>query len=83
VWVEKKLGKGTISYADGHFYLRGESGPGTLVLIDASPKGWNETGRFDQPDRSGKQSWPHLVISNGKLYIRDQDMLLCYDIKKK
>ncbi len=83
VWTEKKLGKGTISYADGHFYCRAEGGPGTIVLIEASPTGWKETGRFDQPDRSKKNSWPHMVISNGKLYIRDQEVLLCYDIHKK
>lgn len=83
-WSERqKLGKGTLSYADGHFYLRAESGPGTIVLIEATPTGFVEKGRFDQPDRSGKNSWPHLVISNGGLFVRDQDVLLCYDIRKK
>ena len=82
-WKEKKLGKGSISYADGHFYLRSESDPGTMVLIEATPTGWKETGRFDQPDRSGKKSWPHLVIGGGKLFVRDQGVLLCYDIAKK
>lgn len=82
-WTDKSLGKGTISYADGHFYCRAEGGPGTIVLIEATPTGWKETGRFDQPDRSKKNSWPHMVISNGKLYVRDQEVLLCYDIRKK
>jgi hypothetical protein len=40
-------------------------------------------GQFEQPDRSGKSAWPHPVIANGKLYIRDQDVLLCYDVKEK
>ncbi len=83
VWCEKKLGKGTLSFADGHFYLRDENGPGALVLIEATPAGWKESGRFNQPDRSQKKSWPHLVISNGKLFVRDQGTLLCYDIKQK
>jgi outer membrane protein assembly factor BamB len=83
VWSEDKLGKGTLSYADGHFYLRAEKGPGTIVLIEATPSGWKEKGRFDQPDRSKKQSWPHMVISHGKLFVRDQEVLLCYDIRKK
>jgi len=82
VWESKKLGKGTLLCADGHLYLRSESGPGTLVLIEATPTGWQETGRFDQPDRSNKSSWAHLVISGGKLFVRDQDVLLCYNIKK-
>lgn len=80
MWKEKKLGKGTITCADGHFYLRSEGGQGTIVLIEATPTGWKECGRFDQPGRSGKNSWPHMVISGGKLFVRDQGLLLCYDI---
>jgi outer membrane protein assembly factor BamB len=88
VWNEKsKLPKGSIAYADNHFYLRSESDPkrpdpGTIVLIEATSKGFVEKGRFDQPERSDKNAWPHPVISGGKLYIRDQDLLFCYDIKK-
>ena len=83
VWRERgELGKGTISYADGRFYLRDES-KGTLVLIEASPAGWKEHGRFEQPDRSRAQAWPHIVIANGKMYVRDQATLLCYDVKGK
>jgi outer membrane protein assembly factor BamB len=84
IWRDRrKLGKGSIAYADGRFYLRGESGKGTLVLIEATPKGFVEHGRFDQPDRSDKNSWPHPVIANGRLYVRDQDVLLCYDVTRK
>jgi outer membrane protein assembly factor BamB len=82
-WAEKKLGKGSILAADGMLYLRQEDKQGTIVLIEASPDGWKEHGRFDQPDRSGKNSWPHLVIAHGNLYVRDQDVLLCYDVKGK
>jgi hypothetical protein len=38
---------------------------------------------FKLPEQSGKPSWPHPVIANGKLYIRDQDNLICFDIKAK
>jgi outer membrane protein assembly factor BamB len=84
VWQEKsKLGKGAIAYADGRFYLREEGGPGTVALIAASPAGYQEHGRFDPPDRSDRNSWPHPVVAAGKLYLRDQDVLLCYDVKGK
>jgi outer membrane protein assembly factor BamB len=83
-WQDKeKLGKGCLTYADGHLYLRGEDGPGTVVLIEASPAGYKEHGRFNPPFRSDKNSWTHPVISGGKLYIRDQDVLLSYDVKEK
>lgn len=84
VWQEKsKLGKGAIAYADGRLYCRFESEEGTLVLLEATPDGYREHGRFDQPERSKKNSWPHPMISGGRLYIRDQDVLLCYDVKAK
>ena len=83
VWKNGGVGKGSILCADGHLYLRSEGSKGTLALVAATPDGYKETGRFDQPDRSGKQSWPHPVIANGKLFLRDQDILLCYDVMKK
>jgi outer membrane protein assembly factor BamB len=83
-WQEKqKFEKGSIAYADGRFYLRLEEKAGTIALIEASPEGYKEHGRFDQPERSDKHSWPHPVIANGRLYIRDQDLLLCYDVTGK
>jgi hypothetical protein len=42
-----------------------------------------ETGRFDQPDRSKQAAWPHPVVANGRLYLRDWDALFCYDVKAK
>jgi outer membrane protein assembly factor BamB len=82
VWAERgKLGKGALTYADGNLILRAEAGSGTVVLIAATPEGFVEKGRFDQPERSRKNSWPHPVVCNGRLYLRDQDVLLCYDLK--
>ena len=81
VWQEKKLGKGAIAYADNRFYLRAEDGKGTVALIEATPAGYRETGRFNPPERSQKNAWAHPVIAGGKLYLRDQDWLLCYDLK--
>jgi hypothetical protein len=83
VWEEKqKLGKGSIAYADGHLYLRSES-KGTVVLIEATPQAFTEKGRFEQPDRSQEKSWGHPIVIGGRLYLRDQDVLLCYDVKRK
>jgi outer membrane protein assembly factor BamB len=84
VWQEKsKLGKGSLAYADGMLYLRAEDGKGTIALIEATPSGYREKGRFDPPARSDKNSWPHPVVIGGHLYIRDQDALLCYDVQSE
>jgi outer membrane protein assembly factor BamB len=81
MWQSTKAGKGAIAYADGRLYYRNQDGP--MLLVEADPKKYVERGRFDQPNRSGANAWAHPVIANGKLYLRDQDVLLCYDIKKK
>ncbi|MBI2949287.1 MAG: PQQ-like beta-propeller repeat protein [Verrucomicrobia bacterium] len=83
VWSEQGPGKGSIACADGLLYLRSESGKGTVALVQATPSGYKEISRFDQPNRSNQSSWPHPVIANGKLYLRDQDVLLCYEVTAK
>ncbi len=79
--TEHRVPKGSVALADGRLYYRAEEG--TLLLIEPNAKQYLERGRFEQPDRSKQPAWAHPVIANGKLYIRDQDVLLCYDVKAK
>ncbi len=84
IWTEKKLGKGAIHCADGMLYLLEEK-TGTVVLIEASPKGWNEKGRFTLNPQTTQRSpkgmiWTHPVVSGGKLYLRDQQLLFSFDV---
>lgn len=78
---EKGVGKGSaaVLYADGMLYFRYQDG--LMVLIEATPQSFKQVSSFMLPDRSGKNSWPHPVIANGRMYIRDQDVLLCFDVK--
>ncbi|HEX5272862.1 MAG TPA: PQQ-binding-like beta-propeller repeat protein [Gemmataceae bacterium] len=75
------VSKGSVALADGRVYYRQEDG--TMILFEPSPKEYLERGRFQQPDRSRAPAWSHPVIANGKLYLRDQDVLFCYDVKAK
>ena len=77
---ERSAGKGSTLYAGGHFILRSEKGP--VALIKATPRGMTEISKFEQPYRSQYKAWPHPVVANGNLYLRDQDILLCYKIRK-
>jgi len=86
LWNEKdsdkrRVTKGSVAFADGRIYYRTEEGP--VVLIEPSRKEYVEQGRFTQPERTDKPAWAHPVVANGKLYIRDQDTLFCYDVKAK
>jgi outer membrane protein assembly factor BamB len=78
-WKDKSVDTASLCYADGHLYVRDPNG--TVALVEANPAGYKERGRFEQPDRSGEPTWPHPVVSNGRLYLRDGSVLLCYDVK--
>jgi hypothetical protein len=81
LWSDRRATKGSVALADGRLYYRTEEG--AMLLIEPSAKEYLERGRFEQPDRSESPAWSHPVIANGKLYLRDQDFLLCYDISAK
>jgi len=80
-WSERCVGKGSVAAADGLLYVRGENGK--VALVEANPAGYKEKGLFTQPDRGREKAWPHPVIADGKLYLRDWDGLFCYDISAK
>jgi outer membrane protein assembly factor BamB len=82
VWQNPCVGKGSVGYADGHLYVRGEK-KGPVVLVEATPSAYREKGRLEQPQPSGDMVWPHPVVIGGRLYLRDQDHLFCYDVKAK
>jgi len=80
-WTEKgSVGKGALTYADGYLYLRSEDNK-KVALIEATPDKYEETGLFTQPDSGKPKTWPHPVVVGKKLYLRDQDILLCYDVE--
>ncbi|MGE4179159.1 MAG: PQQ-binding-like beta-propeller repeat protein [Limisphaerales bacterium] len=85
VWASKKLGKGAIHYADGMFYCLAEDS-GEVALVEASTKDWVERGRFKLEPQTQQRNpqgriWTHPVVINGRLYLRDQELLFCYDVK--
>ena len=79
-WNGARGSKGSLTYVDGVFIIRSERGDGTIAMVEATPEGYKELGRFEQPDRSNANSWTYPVIVDKKLYIRDQNVLLVYDL---
>ena len=83
-WDERALGAASLCYADGRLYLHGENGD--VALVEASPEGYREKGRFtpaDQPKRAQpmEKAWAFPVVAEGKLLIRDQNSVWCYAVK--
>jgi len=78
-WKDRSVGKGSLIYADGHLYVFSENS--VVGLVEATRVGYREKGRFELP-HSDEHSWSHPVIADGKLYLRDQDTLYSFDIRR-
>jgi outer membrane protein assembly factor BamB len=78
-WRDRAVGKGSVIYADRHLYCRGETG--IIGLVEATPDGYKEKSRFEIA-KGDFPTWSTLVIANGKLYLREQDSLYCFNIKR-
>lgn len=72
-------GSAAVVYADGNLYIRYESN--LMALVQASPMGYRLVSQFNIP--AGGNGWPHPVVVHGKLLLRGQDQVLCYDVKAK
>jgi outer membrane protein assembly factor BamB len=85
-WAEPRAPRGgdgsaATAAADGMLYFRYQNG--LMALIKANPEKFELVSSFSLPERSRYPSWPHPTIANGRLYIRDQDKLLCFDIRER
>jgi len=86
-WQAESIGWASIAAADGLLYLHGINGD--LALVEATPEGYREKGRFtppNQPKHKQVGTYPegafaYPVIANGRLYIRDLGTLWAFDIR--
>ncbi len=78
VWKERGFKKGSPLIADGHLIILGESGQ--LALAEATPQGYREKASYRV---SRNKCWTVPALANGKLYIRDEEQVLCLDLKKR
>jgi outer membrane protein assembly factor BamB len=82
VWQKVRgagAGSAAVIAAEGHIYFRYQDG--TIALVEANPASYNQKGSFQIPNPH-TLSWPHPVIAAGRLYLREQDALHVYNIKR-
>lgn len=79
MWADRAPGKSAVVFADGLLIARSEEGK--VSLVEATPGQFTMLCSFEQPHRSGKPAWPHPVVAGGKLYLRDQNVLMCYELR--
>lgn len=80
LWQEQAPARGSAAYlyADGRFIVRYDSGP--VTLVEATPAGHRIVSQF-KPEKPSGPAWSHPVINDGRLYLRHNDLLMCYDVK--
>jgi outer membrane protein assembly factor BamB len=79
-WRDRSVGKGSLVYADGRLYCFSERG--VVGLVEATPTGYVERGRF-RIQAGDIETWTHPVVAGGRLYLRDQDTIYAYDVRQK
>jgi len=80
LWRNRSVGKGSVAYADKHLYVLGEDA--ILALVEARADEYREVSRFPLK-QSRYPTWAPPVISDGRLYVRNQDSLFAFDIRGK
>lgn len=82
-WKARGSGQGSaaVAAADGCLYIHFANG--TMSLVKASPEKYEELGSFTVPGSGERPSWAHPVIADGRLYLREQDRIVCYDVREK
>jgi outer membrane protein assembly factor BamB len=77
VWQKTRFGKGNMIAADGKLFIATMNGE--LVAVKLSPKAFDEIGRV-KVIGSTRQA---PALSNGKLYLRDDEEIVCVDVRAK
>ena len=78
-WKER-VGAGQVCWGDGMLYVVSDSG-GRISLVDPAAQDARTKGKFSIAG-SGR-SWSHPVVIDGRLYLRYDTNLYCYNIKAK
>ncbi len=81
VWKKRGSGKGSaaVAAADGYLYIVFQNSK--VVLAAASPDGYEEVGTIElETDDDTRPMWAHPVITGGKLYLRQDDKIFCYQV---
>ncbi len=77
-WEDRCVGKGSLIFADGMLYVFSERHE--IALVEANPNEYREHGRF-KIESHGRPSWAHPIVAGGKLYLRDQESIVAYQLK--
>jgi outer membrane protein assembly factor BamB len=86
LWAERKVPAGSVTYAGGRFYAVSDK-DGAVALLEATPAACTVTGKLTLPRKSALRKpmggfWTPPVVANGRLFLRDQELVFCYDVSE-
>jgi outer membrane protein assembly factor BamB len=77
-WKGGRYGYGQVILASGHLVVITDTGE--LALVKATPDQYKELAKF--PAIEGK-TWNYPAIANGRLLVRNQTQMACFDLSGK
>lgn len=80
-YTEPGVGKGSLTCADGMFYILNEEG--VVGLVEATPEAHTVVSQFKIPTGGEGPTWAHPVVCGGRLYVRHGDMLHVFGVKAR
>ena len=81
MWQDACVGKGgSVVFADGMLYCYSETG--VVGLVRPSSRQCHLVSTFKVPLGDGSH-WAHPVVSNGRLFIRHGNVLMCYAVSAR
>jgi len=78
-YMDKSVGKVSLTYADGMLYALSING--VMGLVRPTTAGHELVSSFEIPKGGKGNSWAHPVVCRGRLYIRHGEFLYAYRIK--
>jgi hypothetical protein len=77
-WKQRGFGKGTVLAAGTVLFVLGDQGK--LAVVEANPEEYVEKARW-QPFRG--RTWTMPTLAGGRLYLRNEEEVLCLDVSKR
>jgi outer membrane protein assembly factor BamB len=74
----QEVGKGTLILADKHLIIQTERGD--LCLVEANPDEFNLVAKLPRV-LTGNNNWATPTLVDGRLYLRDDEKVVCYDVR--
>jgi outer membrane protein assembly factor BamB len=77
VWQKTRFGKGNLIAADGKLFISTMSGE--LVVVRLTPTAFEELGRVQLIGQTRQAP----ALANGRIYLRDDEEIVCVDVRGK